>query len=112
MWIAEISESSNFWTQIALLGPPGSMPVWVSRTPMLGNPDSGSAGNEPKREQLEVRDAFNGELRSEDQPFDCTALEWQNIISRAVERAIEAWTVGAELASAKESGTLAFLFVL
>ena len=36
MWIAEISESSNFWTQIALLGPPGSMSVWVSRTPMLG----------------------------------------------------------------------------
>ena len=35
MWIAEISESSNFWTQIALLGYPGSMSAWVSRKPMI-----------------------------------------------------------------------------
>jgi len=32
MWIAELSESSNLWTQLALLGIPGSMPVWVSLT--------------------------------------------------------------------------------
>ena len=30
MWIAEFSESSNLWTQIALSGYPGSMPVWAS----------------------------------------------------------------------------------
>jgi len=30
MWIAEFSESSNLWTQLALLGIPKSMPVWVS----------------------------------------------------------------------------------
>ena len=35
MWIAEISESSNFWTQIALLGYPGSMSAWVSRKPKI-----------------------------------------------------------------------------
>ena len=32
MWIAEYCESSSSWTQIALLGPPGSMSVWVSAT--------------------------------------------------------------------------------
>ena len=67
MWIAEISESSNFWTQIALLGPPGSMPVWVSRTPMLGDQEP-SDGRLARwkwafcREQHEVREAFNMEL--------------------------------------------------
>ena len=30
MWIAEISESSSLWTQLALLGIPRSMPAWVS----------------------------------------------------------------------------------
>ena len=30
MWIAEISESSNLWTQLALLGIPRSMSAWVS----------------------------------------------------------------------------------
>ena len=30
MWIAEFCESSSPWTQIALLGPPSSMSVWVS----------------------------------------------------------------------------------
>jgi len=30
MRIAELSESSNLWTQIALPGIPGSMPLWVS----------------------------------------------------------------------------------
>ena len=30
MWIAEFSESSNLWTQIALSGIPESMLVWVS----------------------------------------------------------------------------------
>ena len=30
MWIAELSESSNLWTQMALLGSPGSMSVWAS----------------------------------------------------------------------------------
>ena len=30
MWIAEFSESSNLWTQIALSGYPGSTPVWAS----------------------------------------------------------------------------------
>ena len=33
MRIAEYSESSNFWTQVALPGIPGSMPVSVSVTP-------------------------------------------------------------------------------
>ena len=32
MWIAEFSESSNLWTQIALIGYPVSMFVWVSFT--------------------------------------------------------------------------------
>ena len=35
MWIAEFSESSNFWTQIALPGIPGSMSAWVSSKPIL-----------------------------------------------------------------------------
>ena len=30
MWIAEISESSSLWTQLALLGIPRSMSAWVS----------------------------------------------------------------------------------
>ena len=30
VWIAEFSESSNLWTQLALFGIPKSMPVWVS----------------------------------------------------------------------------------
>ena len=30
MWIAETSESSSLWTQLALLGIPRSMPAWVS----------------------------------------------------------------------------------
>ena len=30
MWIADLSESSNLWTHIALAGPPASMSVWVS----------------------------------------------------------------------------------
>lgn len=30
MWIAEFSESSNPWTQLALAGPPASMPVRAS----------------------------------------------------------------------------------
>ena len=30
MWIAELRESSNLWTHIALSGIPGSMPVWGS----------------------------------------------------------------------------------
>ncbi len=34
MWIAEFRESSNFWTQMALLGIPRSTPVWVSLTPL------------------------------------------------------------------------------
>ena len=35
MWIAEFSESSNLWTQIALSGTPGSMSAWVSFKPIL-----------------------------------------------------------------------------
>jgi hypothetical protein len=30
VWIAEVCESSNLWTQIALFGIPRSMPVWGS----------------------------------------------------------------------------------
>ena len=30
MWIAELSESSNFWTHIALSGSPESILIWVS----------------------------------------------------------------------------------
>ena len=32
VWIAEIRESSNLWTHLALLGTPRSMPVWESWT--------------------------------------------------------------------------------
>ena len=35
VWIAEFSESSNLWTQIALLGIPGSTSAWVALKPML-----------------------------------------------------------------------------
>ena len=35
MRIAEFSESSNLWTQLALPGIPGSMPLWVSFQPNL-----------------------------------------------------------------------------
>ena len=33
MWIAEFSESSNLWTQLAPLGIPRGTPVWVSWNP-------------------------------------------------------------------------------
>jgi hypothetical protein len=35
VWIAEFSESSNFWTQLALLGIPGSTSAWVTVKPMI-----------------------------------------------------------------------------
>ena len=38
VWIAEFSESSNPWTHMALPGIPGSMPVWVSVTPIRHMP--------------------------------------------------------------------------
>ena len=34
MWIAEFSESSNLWTQVALPGTPGSISAWVSVSPI------------------------------------------------------------------------------
>lgn len=38
VWIAEFSESSNLWTQIALSGIPGSTSAWVTLKPMLDQP--------------------------------------------------------------------------